>query len=544
MESLFSCKYMGIKINRILWPVCGCLLLIFVFSCERIDESEFTRYKADDPVVPWLSILQPGGTVLIHVDDTVFVRLRAGDNFASRDQLNLRLSSNLDGDLISSNPDVEGYADFELHSLSRGVHRITIRVSNPQGYGRNYTITISTLAPNRTTIRRAELVGSSHVDLEWDASPYPYFNTFEIYRTTSDGEQDLIAEIGNPSETTFRDFPPLDSLYKYEVRTTSRGTRFTNTSHPALIRRTLFGGGTQNHFPQPVILHYPNDPEVMIFYEGIKQKFDYESEEIKGNLDRSLSFAEIGSNGQGTELYLIESLTENGTPVSLLHIYDAHQLTLKETLRFEVEILSIASDNRGFLFTHLAGLSSSFATITRSNGHLQTGSDNQSFYTGTIRLVPGKREMYRFRNSASNNNVIYTTYSEQGELGSFTPWPYQGSNNFLTNSVFEVHPKGDFIVTGGNASVFEAGPDMTLRRVLGMNRGYRAFAFSNDGNVFIAVSNEWLDIYDSNLNRIGEIPGQWYPASVFHRGDYAVVVGYSTVISGKLGVTTVSLSEF
>ncbi len=117
------------------------LLVIDAEGATGTDEVRLVAGDASENTAPGCTIMEPEDGATFATGETVSFAARVSDAESSPDLLDLRWSSDLDGELDDDPADAVGEAAFSSDELSAGTHTVTLAVSDP--FGATCTDTVS-----------------------------------------------------------------------------------------------------------------------------------------------------------------------------------------------------------------------------------------------------------------------------------------------------------------------------------------------------------------------------------------------------------------
>ena len=106
---------------------------ITLIVSDEVDAQCTTGMLLSVGTVPTVSIDQPLDSGLFSVGDTITFRGTATDNEDPEDQISVVWTSDIDGELQSSNPNSQGVSQFTYSELSAGVHSVSLSATDTSG---------------------------------------------------------------------------------------------------------------------------------------------------------------------------------------------------------------------------------------------------------------------------------------------------------------------------------------------------------------------------------------------------------------------------
>lgn len=136
--------------------------------------------------------------------------------------LTVRWTSDLDGVLDTSPPDADGSCGFTTATLSRGIHSITLHVTDGDGNKGSRTAAVNNSGV--AGVHLDPIVRRSNANqLTWSASDSPEFASYAIYRTENSGPAQWMTTIMDRKRTSYEDHDiELGEDYSYWVRAQNR----------------------------------------------------------------------------------------------------------------------------------------------------------------------------------------------------------------------------------------------------------------------------------------------------------------------------------
>lgn len=508
---------------------------VLVTGCNTFDV-DFERDNPSDPVNPKIEILSPVNPFINYHGDLFTLELKVQDAFTPHSELKITLYSDKDGLLDTIQANQSGVATSQLSGLSKNVHYLTAEVINNSGGSARDTTLLYNTAPPKVNITEAKLVKNSFIQLNWDTSPDPDFEFYKLYRVNSLQDTTLLAEISDVAVTSFKDFAPLDSLYRYHINTLSSSFDLENRSNISTVTRTLF---TESQYYSPSVYKYPGQPALLVTKDSNLAGYNYDQDSFFGVISETEMLRPgitsiVGDNGQGMEIYTI---SKGRTEV---RIYDAFSMEFKESGNFNSNLTAIATDNRGNIIIQI-GISHAMLFVSK-RGQFPISNNYVGISGGILRVTQSTNDIYIASTSGSPSSLLHASYDNNGNMMNSTGWPYHGGPP-LSSSSFEVHPHGEFIITAFTGHIYEKAPSLEHSGALNHNGRYVDFAFNNSGNLLFAADGRgWVDIYDE-LNFVEKVEIDAFPVKVFYDDGELIIFGESTILKDYYGVSVLSTDQ-
>lgn len=505
----------------------GIAILLVLFACDTPTDF-FIRDNPNDPYLPSLGIHEPANDALFHVDESISLVAWVADNTTPLQNLDISLRSDIDGLIKTVNADEEGNIRENIVGLSAALHTLTLSVTNDHGFQWSESVNVNTKAPPGVVFSEAALINNRHIQLKWQESTDPFFLAYKLYRISSRGEKVLVKQETERGNTSYQDYPHLDSLYTYNVVTSSTSSEYEHPGNPTTVKRQVFTGNYSDRISD--VIKYPDHPILGIRQSNSIVFYNYEINKLLGEIPLAHRF-DAGDNGHGLELYVNR---RNG----YLEIYDAFTFNVKESIRVN-SLGDIKTDNKGHILCLPGHIHGNLNIFSRDELKIVS-------YTGVnpgrIRVNSERGEAYVITHSTSPDILHYIDYDETGKITTAVRSPYHG-RYLLSSAHFDIHPKGDYVITTQQGKIFEGGPEMTYRLILSPDARYFDFVFDETGQtLFAADRNNKVDVYDANtLQIIESIRTQVSPEFIFLADNKLVLFGLSTKLNGIHGIEVISL---
>lgn len=167
---------------------------------------------------PTLQIIQPTPGAGFLPGDVIAFNAQVSDRETPADQLQVTWRSSVDGQLFSGPAGPSGRSAFNRSDLTRGLHVISVSVTDPDGNVTRDSVQVHNDLP-ATVALHPITTQPSGLRLDWDPVSEPAFAAFNIYRSlSSTGPYSLIASIPDGASTRYDDVTTtLGVTYWYKV---------------------------------------------------------------------------------------------------------------------------------------------------------------------------------------------------------------------------------------------------------------------------------------------------------------------------------------
>lgn len=500
---------------------CTLLLLPFLYTACNTFEPDYERDNPLDPILPKIKILSPNSGLITHHADSITIKIEVSDQNGPVEDMEISLYSRTDGLLTSLQANSSGIASTTISGLSIRTHWLKAEVINSLGKSMADSVRIFNNAPPASNITSVELVDLLYTHIEWEPSTDNDFRNYVLHRINSKGEHTQLAMIEDIHTSSFTYESYLDSLSTYYVETYSTFYSNFNTGAPGYLRRDLVPNTHRK------ISHYPGQPLMVINHLNRLTVFNYEEQRIVGEIPAAPStlWSTMGDNGFGLEIYFVEESNR-----SILHIYDAHTLQLKETIPAGYNIIGLVSDNRGNIITregqqYRVSKRGEFP-IHKNIGHARGAN---------FKVSKTSNDIYGYTLGISPSHLWHMSYTNTGVLSQNTQWPYHGGISFIAH--FRLHPQGEFIISSSIGTIIEKAPSLEFRKHLNQTGGYSDFAFSENGDYIFAADNRgWINIYH-DLSLVDRIDvNNMRPRFINYDNGNLILFAGSTVLPESYGL--------
>lgn len=516
--------------NTYYFPVFFLLILFIAVlhtACNTVD-TDYERDNPVDPLLPHVEILHPGNSAITHPGDSLLVEIQAQGTSGSPEELEISISSSVDGDLGTISPNSTGFASVKLGNLSNNIHYIRAEVVNRLGDSYADSIQIFNNAAPAVDIIEAKLVNSYYTEIEWERSNDPNFSSYELFRTNTHGNIISLGKFTDIESTTFQYVAPMDSLNTYFVDASSSFYESVNRGNSKSVYRPLVQEFASNN--PLTVTKYPGYPILLIgqnsFQFGDLTALNYIENTVIGKIATGRLFNDlaVGDNGFGPEIYAV-----NSTNQRQLRIYDGLSMELKETIDAGYRIDGIETDNRGNIIT--LGFNSFRASkrnaFPATNSHIEVTS-------GDFKISDSSNDIFLIRNTY---RMWHLSYDDESNVFGLTVWPHEFWP-LMSGGNFNVHPHGDYVVTAAIGNILTKPPQFAFLKTLNPDGQYAHFAFDESGDFLFALDQRgWIDIYeDLTFKEALEVGIDINPRNIFYDNGQIILFGESTVLANYYGV--------
>ncbi len=516
------------------------ILVICLSACDLSPDFDFIRSNPLDPVIPTIEITFPSNNYKNHHTDAINFIAKVNDISYSPHTLHVNIYSDIDGFLDKIIPDASGKANAQINDLSKAEHVIFAEVVNPDGYTRTDSIKIYNNAAPRVNITCISLIDNSYIDLSWEESTDTDFESYGVHRINSNNQTRLVVEIQDISSTTFRDFAPLDSLYRYYVVSRSSAYPEANNSEIKSQERKLFNSSwVQNPGRVPTfngikkVLMYPDSPTLLFQRSHEIAAFNFVENKVIGRMDLEQSIIDVANNGAGTEIYVLPPGRER------IDIYDATTFNQKEYFIIP-RAIDIKSNNRGLIFLTMGFGGGNLYGMERSR--MPNRGTHIDFNRGhMIRTTQTTNDVY-YVWVGSPRSLFHASHDSEGNITEVNKWPYHGGPA-ISEGNFEAHPHNQYVVSSMGGNVFEPGPSLALKKTLAPGGEYVDFTFDDTGYfLFAADRRGWIDVYeDLTHSRRIEMTDKPRFLQFDKEKGRLVILAYSDIVQDYEGVLVFEL---
>jgi hypothetical protein len=485
---------------------------VSVNSLEKV--SVYIEKGVTTGFTPEIEQILPSIPANFSLNEKIVFSLNVKDNDSQPNDINVILSSNLDGKLSETHPDASNNIKFETSTLSKGKHIITVTATDKDKYSTSRTIEVSTMAPGNIILESA-IASSGSVQLNWQKYAFPDFKKYEIVRSSSkDIEGQVIASFNSADSVTYLDkLPPFVSEVYYYIRISNTGD-YTRNSNKIQVAEPA---GKIYYYNITDAVHHPSQPIVYIV-DNASQKLraiNYKTQtEINSvSLDGTVGKIDIGNNGYGLEIYVPNS---NG----FIKVYNANTLNLVASISTGLATKCVVTNGHGYLVASVMPSpwwEQPIRTYSRSTGINISG--NGDFEGDYIRFIPNTDKIITISTSVSPIDMEYLELDNKGVILLHKDDSYHGDHP-LDPNIFRISSNGEFVITGNVGAVYSASGSMIYKGMVDRGALYFSdYAFSDTGNtIYAGTSNRTsLQIIKyPELTRNDEILLKGYPKFLFN----------------------------
>lgn len=451
--------------------------LIFV---KQEDDNQNPSYTHP----PQLSLILPVSHASFTANDQVVFSLTIKDYDTPFQQLAISILSDKDGEIFTGTPDAAGNLRFVTTTLSKALHQITIKATDPE---KNEALKIFSLPNNIPVPVQLNSVSAfnGNVTLAWNKYTDTDFLKYEIYRAnTLSDKGERIGIINSPDSTFFTEIKaPFVKESYYYVRICTDETQYKDS------KRTLISepGGKIYSFRSTMAVHHPNKPIIYCSsrYENKINAINYKTNEHWESLvfENKIGVIDVADNGFGVEVYVP---CKDGN----LYIYDGETLRLKETIEIGRPLATAGTNGNGFIvFT----TESEYSMYSYARAGLKlltkTSAGREHF-----RFLPNSNDFIGITAAYHPYDMVYFKVSDQGELVDRIKDQYHGWYP-LDYSCLKISPNGKYVITSKYGSIYSASKYMIFQFNLGSYNSYCDFEFDNTGDIIYA-SHEGVNKMD------------------------------------------------
>ncbi|MEK7257531.1 MAG: WD40 repeat domain-containing protein [Bacteroidota bacterium] len=379
---------------------------------------------------------------------------------------------------------------------------------------KNYPIQITATKPGRNVL------------LEWTKTNISSFEKYVIVSSTDSIPDSptpagfVVANLDDVDENHFEDVNiPIAERIFYKVYV-DVGDRFlfSPTISVKLEFNLLDISATkiEPYLPKKELFIYDNTRQKLV-------RYNYETEEIKGELSLPDIFAlnySIGENGSGYELYLNK---DNSTK---LEIFDAETMTLKTSITAPGNIYCIATGSKGYIFLGTSSWQNGLAVYRRNDKNLVESYNSGISFEHRMDVSANGLELVE----VSFDVLNYYILDEQGQV-----LQQKKQSLFLTPlEKIAISPDGEFFLPAFEGIVFNKDLEV-VDKVPDVNFGaFPDFAFSPDGDRLFAASFnlELREFSFPNLTLNETMPLNYSVRRVYTDEGNLIVVG-AVFVSGQ-----------
>jgi hypothetical protein len=476
--------------------------------------SVYVKQGVNIGFTPEIEIILPGSPANFALNEKIVFSLSVTDSDTPAEDLDVVISSNLDGTILETHPDASNNIKFETTTLSRGLHEITVSATDEDGFTTSKIINVSTIAPGNITLESA-VVESGSVHLQWQKYSFNDFKRYEVLRSENkDSEGQVIASFSDIDVVSYVDgLPPFTSEAYYYIRVSNTEEQTRNSNKIQVTEPA----GKIYYYSISDAVHHPTEPIVYIV-DNASQKLisiNYQDETILNSisLGETVGKIDIADNGYGLEIYVPNNS-------GFIKIYDAGTFNLIKSINTGLATRSVATNGNGYIVASVMPSpwwEQPIRTYSRSTGiNISGNGDNEG---DRIRFIPNTDKIITISTSVIPVDMEYLEMDINGKILLHEDDSYHGDHP-LDPNIFRISSNGEFVITGNQGAVYSATSSMTYKGMV--DRGtlnFSDFAFSNDGNtIYAGTSNRTsLQIIKyPELTRNDEILTKGYPKFLFY----------------------------
>lgn len=463
---------------------------------------------------PEIEVILPSSPANFALNEKIVFSLYVKDSDTQANDLDVVISSNLDGTLIETHPDLFNNVKFETTTLSRGLHEITIAATDEDGYTTSKIINVSTMAPGNITLESA-IAESGSVQLQWQKYSFDDFKRYEVLRSQyKDSEGQVIASFSDIDAVSYvDDLPPFRSEVYYYIRVSNTEEQTRNSNKIQVTEPA----GKIYYYSISDAVHHPTESIVYIV-DNASQKLisiNYQTQTILNSvsLGETVGMIDIADNGYGLEVYVPNNS-------GFIKVYNASTFNLVKSINTGLATRSVATNGNGYLVASVMPSpwwEQPIRTYSRSTGiNISGNGDNEG---DRIRFIPNTDKIITISTSVSPIDMEYLELDINGKILLHKDDSYHGDHP-LDPNIFRISSNGEFVITGNQGAVYTATSSMTYKGMI--DRGslnFSDFTFSKDGNtIYAGTSNRTsLQIIKyPELTRNDEILTKGYPKFLFY----------------------------
>ena len=473
------------------------------------------QYGVSTGFMPEIELILPSIPANFTTNENIIFSFNVTDRDSQPDDINVVVSSNLDGKLLGTHPNSSNNVRFETSTLSRGKHTITITATDKDNYSTTKTIEVSTLAPSNIILESATKTNQGYVLLTWQKYTNTDFRRYEVFRTNNpDLEGQMITSFTSADTDQYLDkLPPLVSEVYYYVRVSNKEDQSRNSNKIKVDEPA----GKIYYYSITDAVHHPLEPIIYIVDNAAMKlraiNYITQTEINNISLQGSVGKIDIGDNGYGLEVYVPNN---NG----FIHVYNANTLNLVTSINTGLATRCVVTNGHGYLVASLMPSpwwEQPVRTYSRSTGINISG--NGDHEGDRLRFIPNTDKIISISTSVSPIDMEYFELNSSGQILSHLNDSYHGDYP-LDPNIFRISSNGEFVVTGQEGAVYSASSTMIYKGMI--DRGalyYSDFAFSNDGNTIYAGTsnrNSLQIVKYPQLTRTDEILIKGYPKFLFN----------------------------
>ncbi|MDR0864684.1 MAG: carboxypeptidase-like regulatory domain-containing protein [Candidatus Symbiothrix sp.] len=475
---------------------------------------------------PEIELVLPGIPANFSPNENVVFSFNVTDKDSQPNDIDVVISSNLDGKLVETHPNASNNVRFETSSLSRGKHIITITATDKDKYSATKTIEVSTVAPSEIILESATKTAMGYVQLQWKKYTSTDFMRYEVFRAVTPyaigGEGQLIASFTSADSIRYIDkMPPLVSEASYYVRISNKEDQSRNSNQIKVEEPA----GKIYYYSITDAVHHPTEPIIYIVDNAAMKlraiNYVTQTEINNISLQGSIGNIDMGDNGFGLEIYVPNNSV-------FIHVYNANTLNLVTSIMTGLDTRCVVTNGHGYLVASLMPSpwwEQPIRTYSRATGINISG--NGDFEGDRMRFIPNTDNIISISRQVSPIDMEYFELDNTGKILLHQDDSYHGDHP-LDPEIFRISNNGEYVITGREGAVYSAASSMIYKGMI--DRGslnFSDFAFSNDGNTIYAGTsnrNSLQIVKYPQLTRTDEILIKGYPKYLFNFKDEIISI--------------------
>lgn len=466
--------------------------------------------------VPSIVLLLPVLPANFKLNEKIAFSLNVKDDDSPAAEINVVISSNLDGKLFEAHPDASNHISFETSTLSGGIHHITITATDKENFSSVKTFDVSTTAPGEIVLESAVL-SLEKVNIKWAKYSGADFSRYELYRAPDANQAGLLlASFNSVDSVTFVDkTPPFVSEVYYYVKVLNSSGNFRNSNRI----KVSSPGGKIYFYSATDAVHHPTEPVIFILDNaGCKLRainYETNAEISSTTIQGTAGKMDIGDNGFGLEIYLPST-------DGMIYVYDALTLNLVYTISTGLPVKCVVTNGHGYI---VASLSPSpwwekpVRTYSRSTGiNISGNTGSNVFEANILRFIPNSDKIISISTSVSPVDMDYFELNSTGSILSHSDDSYHG-DHLLDPYIFRISGNGEYLVTDKTGAVYSASQTMIYKGTIESGALYFSdYVFSSDCKTIYAGTsnrNSIQIVKYPELTRTSELLTKGYPKFMF-----------------------------
>jgi len=265
------------------------------------------------PSITWIGPVPGEGYV---PGEPILFRASVDDHETRPDQLSARWSSDVDGVLNETSPTADGSLEFSTSTLSPGIHRITLTVTDADGNETTKGLTLENDLPPRVVLDALDKdVGGVH--LSWNPVDGPDFDSYRIYRSSpEEGPFELIQTVDDAQATEYYDTTVTPGVtYWYRI---GRRTK-AEAESPSNVEEVEAGISIDVAGTVGAMLVDPVRPYLYVLdgYDSALLFVNLDTNELEKKIFVGSAPRDLDINVQDTELFVAASGSKQVAVISL-----------------------------------------------------------------------------------------------------------------------------------------------------------------------------------------------------------------------------------